>query len=126
MQVPVAAVLGDLRDTELDRMGRARTQVVSGPVEHYPCTRRLAVAVLSQPRRGRPLSGLIWHSRQAELAAANPVEVAILFGDPRFNSGRGSWPLLGPGATSLHEGPGRLLVDEIAEQLGAAVETEDD
>ncbi len=54
IQVPVAAVLGDLRDTELDRMGLARTQVVSGPAEHYPCTRRLAVAVLSQPRRGRP------------------------------------------------------------------------
>ena len=126
-QVPVAAALGDLRDAELERIGLARTQVVAGPAEHYPCTRRLAVAALSQPRRGRPLSGLIWHSRQAELAAADPVEVVVLFGGSTYSSpGRGSWPLFGPGATSLHEGPRRLLVDEIAEELSAFVETESD
>jgi RES domain len=126
LRVPAAAALGDLRDPELRRLELTRTQVVSSPAEHYPCTRRLSVAALRQPRRGRQLSGLIWHSRQAELADSEPVEVVVLFGEPRYASGRGSWPLFGPGATSLYDGPGRLLVDEIAETLGATIELDDD
>ncbi|MDH6194155.1 hypothetical protein M2272_000776 [Mycobacterium frederiksbergense] len=122
LRVPAAATLADLRDPELARLGLSRPQVVSSPAEHYPCTRRLATAALGQPRRGRLLHGLIWHSRQAELSDNDPVEIAVLFGGPRFPSGRGSWPLFGPGASSLYEGPGRLLVDEIAENLGAVIE----
>lgn len=123
MEIPVSATLGDLRDEQLDRLGLSRPQVVSSAAEHYPCTRRLAVNALTQRRSGQ-LSGLIWHSRQAELAATNPVEVVVLFGHPRFPSGRGSWRLVGPGTTTLYEGPGRLLVDEIAESLSALVESE--
>jgi hypothetical protein len=125
LRLPAAATLGDLRDPELDRLGLARTQVVSSPAEHYPCTRRLAGAALSQSRRGRALVGLIWHSRQAELADTNPVEVIVLFGAPRYPLGRGSWPLFGSGASSLYDGPGRLLVDEIAESLSAVIELDD-
>jgi len=126
IRLPSDVALGDLRDPQLDKLGLARTQVVSSPAEHYPCTRRLAAAALSQQRRGRPLAGLIWHSRQAELADTAPVEVVVLYGAPRHPSGRGSWPLFGPGASSLYDGPGRLLVDEIAESLGAVIELEAD
>src|SRR4051795_2305618 len=62
LRMPTAATLGDFRDPELARLGVTRAAVVSGPAEHYPCTRRLAVAALSQ-RRSRPLHGFIWHSR---------------------------------------------------------------
>jgi hypothetical protein len=125
LRVPIGATLGDLRDPELERHGLTRPQVVSGPAEHYPCTRRLACAALNQPRRGRAFAGLVWHSRQAELADTDPVEVVVLFGGPRYPSVRGSWPLFGPGASSLYNGPGRLLVDEIAETLGAVIELDD-
>lgn len=125
LRVPTDVALGDLRDPELMRLSLSRSQVVSSPAEHYPCTRRLAVAALHQPRRGRAFAGLIWHSRQAELAGTGPVEVVLLFGEPRYPAGRGSWPLFGPGASSLYDGPGRLLVDEIAEALNAVVELDD-
>ena len=126
LRVPVTATLADLRDPQLERLGLARPQVVSSPAEHYPCTRRLAGAALTRSSRGRDLAGLIWHSRQAEFAEADPVEVIVLFGEPRYASGRGSWPLFGPGASSLYDGPGRLLVDEIAETLGATIELDGD
>ena len=69
--VPIDATLGDLRDSALDNLGLKRNQVVSSPAEHYPCTRRLAIEALAQPHTP-PLQGLIWHSRQAELASAPP------------------------------------------------------
>jgi hypothetical protein len=119
---PEPMVLADLRDPELDRLGLSRPQVVAGPAEHYPCTRRLATAALT-PRRPRgPIQGLIWHSRQAELAGQDQAEVMVLYGEPRYSSRRGTWMLFGPGARSLYEGPGRLLVEEIAESLGAFIE----
>jgi hypothetical protein len=118
MLVPAVAALGDLRDPQLARMGVQRSQVVSSPAEHYPCTRRLAI----QASAAHTMQGLIWHSRQAELAGEAPAEVIVLFGEPRYRSGRGSWPLLSPGTSTLYEGPGRLLVDEIAEALEAVIE----
>lgn len=124
VRVLAIAALADLRDPELDRLHLERSAVVSSPAEHYPCTRRLAIAALRQPHGKRPLQGLIWHSRQAELAGETPVEVVVLFGEPRYPSGRGSWPLTGPGTSSLYDGPGRLLVEEIAEDLGAVIEPE--
>ena len=48
----------------------------------------------------------------------------VLYGGPRYSPTRGSWRLVGPGASSLFEGPGRLLVDEIAESLSAVIELE--
>jgi hypothetical protein len=125
VRTPALAALADLRDSELDRLGLHRSAVVTSPAEHYPCTRRLAIAALAQPRRGRPVQGLIWHSRQAELARADPVEVIVLFGGARYPSGRGSWALFGAGASSLYDGPGRLLIDEIAENLVATIELDE-
>jgi hypothetical protein len=120
LALPTAARLGDLRDPELARHGLHRNQVVNTSAEHYPCTRRLAIAARTQDGS---LQGLIWHSRQTELAGHAPTEVLILFGDA-FPSGRGSWPLTGPGIRNLYDGPGRLLIDQIAEDLDALVEPE--
>src|SRR5664279_3074310 len=118
LKLPSAARLGDLRDAELVRHRLSRDQVVSSPAEHYPCTRRLAVAARAQDGS---LQGLIWHSRHAELADHPATEVLVLFGDS-FPSGRGSWPLTG--IRNLSDGPGRLLIDQVAEDLDALVEPE--
>lgn len=121
VRVPAIAALGDLRDPELNRMGLARGEVVSSPAEHYPCTRRLAITAL-QRQREPVLQGFIWHSRQAELAGEAPAEVMVVFGGPRYPSGRGGWRLAAPGVSALYEGPGRLVVDEVAEQLRVVIE----
>jgi hypothetical protein len=121
VRVPIDATLGDLRDSPLDDLGVARNEVVSSPAEHYPCTRRLAIAALAQAH-SPPLQGLIWHSRQAELAGKPQQEVIVLFGE-RYPSKRGSWQRFPPGSQNLHEGPGRLLVERIAVELGAVIET---
>lgn len=121
VRVPVDATLGDLRDSQLEDLGLGRNQVVSSPAEHYPCTRRLAIAALEQSDTP-PLQGLIWHSRQAELAGKPPQEVIVLFGE-RYQSNRGGWQRFPPGSQNLYEGPGRLLVERIAVELGAVIET---
>ena len=53
------------------------------------------------------------------------MEVAVLFGEPRYSSQRGSWTLFGSGAFSLYDGPGRVLAEEVAESLEAVIERED-
>jgi hypothetical protein len=121
MVVPDDATLGDLRDPALQDLKLTRSQAVSSPAEHYPCTRKLAIAALGQAHTP-PLQGLIWHSRQAELAKAPPQEVIVLFGE-RFKSEPGSWKLKAPGLQNLYEGPGRVQVDEIATDLKATIET---
>jgi len=121
MVVPEDAVLGDLRDAALGKLSLTRGEVVTSPAEHYPCTRKLAIAALGQSHTP-PLQGLIWHSRQAELAKAPPQEVIVLFGE-RYKSKPGSWKLVAPGLQNLYEGPGRVRVDEIAEDLKATIET---
>ena len=121
MVVPDDATLGDLRDPALAKLGLTRSQVVSSPAEHYPCTRKLAIAAVGQSHTP-PLQGLIWHSRQAELAKAPPQEVIVLFGE-RYKSKPGSWKLVAPGLQNLYEGPGRVRVDQIATDLGAVIET---
>lgn len=120
----------DLRDARLDALGVSRGQLVSSPAEHYPCTRRLALAAHGEMLRGSAVDGILWHSRQAELAASvrgagltprlSAVEVMVVFSD-RVVSGRGTWPLHAPGLRRLFDGPGRLRVDEIAEDLGATI-----
>lgn len=121
LRTPAPAILGDLRDPELLRLGMRREEVVSSAAEHYPCTRRLAVTAHDQQPE---LQGLLWHSRQAELAQAEPTEVLVLFGD-RYPAGRGTWPVDKPGVRGLSDGPGRLLVDRLAEELGATVQPEE-
>jgi hypothetical protein len=121
MVIPDDATLGDLRDPALDKLGLTRGEVVSSPAEHYPCTRKLAIAALAQSH-APPLQGLIWHSRQAELAKAPAQEVIVLFGE-RYKTTPGSWKLVAPGLQNLYEGPGRVRVDEIATDLFATIET---
>ena len=124
VRAPAVARLADLRDPELARLGLApragRLQRRRALSMHTPTGRRRAGA----GTRRANVHGLIWHSRQAELADQDPVEVMVLYGGPRFSSPRGSWRLFGPGASSLFDGPGRLLVDEIAESLSAVIELE--
>jgi hypothetical protein len=124
IQVPAEATLGDLRDPQLEKLGLRCSQVVSGPAEHYPCTRRLAIEALAQ-QHDPPLQGLIWHSRQAELLDKPPKEVIVLFGGRRYRTRRGSWKRFGPGSQNLDEGPGRLRVDRIANELGALIEPDE-
>lgn len=83
---------------------------------------RLAIAALAQ-KHDPPLQGLIWHFRQAELIKKPTEEVIILFGE-RYPSKRGSWQRSGLGSQNLYEGPGRLLVEEIAEELRTLIETD--
>lgn len=123
IQAPQTMTLADLRDPQLNKLGLNRSQIVSSPAEHYPCTRRLAIEALAQPH-DPPLHGLIWHSRQAELAGKPSQEVIVLYGgDNRYPPKRGTWGRFGPGSQNLFEGPGRLLVDEIVEELRALIET---
>jgi hypothetical protein len=122
IQAPASATLGDLRDPQLDKLGLKRSQIVSSPAEHYPCTRRLAIAALAQSH-DPPLQGLIWYSRQAELGGKPADEVIVVFGNERYPSKRGTWQRFGPGSQNLYEGPGRLLVDQIADDLRAFIET---
>lgn len=122
LRVPETAVVGDLRDDELRRLGIAREQIASCSAEHYPCTRRLATQAMSTTHGGLDIQGLIWHSRQAELAGAPAAEVLVLFGS-RYDPRLGSWELVEPAIRSLYDGPGRLLVDDIADGLDAVVES---
>lgn len=64
----------------------------------------------------------MWHSRQAELHVAPPMLALVVFMD-RYAVGRGGWPRTGPGSQNLLEGPGRLLVDEVALTLDATIVT---
>lgn len=122
LRIPFSAVLIDLRDAALTRYGLARDQLVSTTAEHYPCTRRLGRTLLDT--HAPTVRGLIWHSRQTELADLPPAEVVVLFGGGRYPDGRGAWHRVGPGSRNLYEGPGRLLVDEVAELLDAVVQPE--
>ncbi len=113
--VPDDLDLVDLRDDELTRLAVRRDELVSSPAEHYPCTRRWA-----QRLHRSGTDGLIWHSRQAELAGSEPAEVLVVFCD-RFGPEHGRWRLAAPGIRTLYDGAGRDRVDEIALELGAEV-----
>ena len=98
--LPTPPVVVDLRDDALELLGLHRGQLVSGPAEHYPCTRRIA----RQLHRQHPnAEGLVWHSRQAELGGHGQVETLVLFGD-RYGVERGSWSRIGSGRTSAASG----------------------
>lgn len=122
LRTPRSLRLLDLRDEALTALGLRRDQLVATTRAHYPCTREWA-AVLHGVRIGRSRpEGLIWHSRQAELHAGEPVpqEVFMLFGD-RAPHEPGDYDLDGLGVRSLVEGPGLLMVERLAEDLDALV-----
>ena len=117
----------DLRDPQLDRLGLRRDQLVSTHVEHHPCTRQWAGWLHGRRPGGVSPDGIVWHSRQAELADATVTldaddsEVFVLFGD-RATFGRGKFTRQFPGVQPLADGPGRLRVDEFAEAFDALVD----
>jgi hypothetical protein len=121
LSTPRRLVLLDLRDAELARLGVRRDQLVSTDAAHYPCTREWAQWLHALAPGGTRADGIVWHSRKAELVPHSPPREAVLvFGD-RLPASRGDFALVGPGVRNLVEGPGRLLVDQIAEDLGALV-----
>jgi len=120
MRPPRLLRLLDLRDAALARIGLARHQLVTTTAAHYPCTRAWSVWLHRRRPGGIEPDGLAWHSRQAELAGRDAREAFLLFGD-RAPAAPGAYQLVGPGVRNLVEGPGRVLVEEIAEQLDAVV-----
>lgn len=118
---PRELLLADLRDEQLQALGLDRTNIASSSSEHYPCTRQVARAIHAEGR----LDGIIWHSRQAELAQHARSEVVVVFAD-RVPADRGQWSLLPARDAngSLLEGAGRLLLDQLAESLGVTIVAE--
>lgn len=111
--------VADLRDEQLGVLRLERTAVSSNLSQHYPCTRTIAKAVHASTQ---DLSGILWHSRQAELSRQPQEEVLVLF-EERTAGGRKSFEL-NPGRKSigaLYEGAGRVTLDELLEELGVNV-----
>lgn len=110
----------DLRDERLQHLGLIRDNIASSHPEHYPCTRRVAQAIHAmRGDGGQQPAGVVWHSRQAELAGRNGVNSMVLFAD-RVPHDRGSWKLLvhQHASGALLEGSARLTLDTLAESLG--------
>ena len=130
LTVPASLPLIDLTDEGLDRVGLTRAQLVATTPEHYACTRQWAVAL--HGRRIGPVTpvGLLWQSRIAGLAGADsPLlgdllpassRVWVLFGD-QVPPDPSVWQPGDPHYADLTTGDGRLLVEQIAEQLGAVI-----
>lgn len=116
---PAPLLLTDLRDPELRRLGLSRRNLAASSAEHYACTRRVAKAIHASPHRP---AGIIWHSRQAELNSLPPAEVIVVFAD-RVPMDRTAWKLAArrTAAGTLLEGAGRLLLDQLAEELAVTV-----
>ena len=119
LQTAETITVADLRDWELKKLDVARSAVASSDQEHYPCTRTIAKAVHASPQN---LGGIVWHSRQAELATSPAAEALVLFAD-RLVSGRDALTL-SPALTAagaIGEGVGRVELDELLEDLGVTV-----
>lgn len=120
--------LVDLRDGALEHLGLERSQIVATTAAHYPCTREWVDVLLGRRIGGIAPLGLLWNSRVAELAGddspllddllrGSTSEVCVLYEDKGIrlsDAGGGFRDLVGPTQ-------GRLLVDQIAEQLDATV-----
>lgn len=128
--VPERLALVDLSDDGLSRAGLTRGQLVTTTPQHYACTREWAVALHGRSFGGYRAAGLSWRSRVAELAEADSVlfrdllrltgAVWVLFGD-RVTTVPGDWRPGDPHYADLSAGEGRLLAEQIAEQLGAVI-----
>lgn len=121
--------LVDLRDTALQQLGIDRSQLVATTAAHYPCTRQWAEHFLTPHPDGAVPLGLLWNSRVAELAGtespllgdllhSTTAEVCVLYDD---HSGTMLSDAGGGFADLVGRTQGRLLVDQIAEQLDAVV-----
>lgn len=88
--------LFDLDDTELDRLGIDRADLVATDPLHYSCTRAWAATRVGRQVGQHETHGLIWRSRQTELHASalahrpalaelvdeHPADVAVLWSPP--------------------------------------------
>jgi hypothetical protein len=121
LSAPRSLRLLDLRDPALALMGLRRSEIITASAAHYACTREWALWLHGRRPGGHSPDGLIWHSRQAELVGARPPAESFVLWADRAPSRPGAYRLVGPGVRNLVEGPGRVLVEEIAETLGALV-----
>lgn len=130
LTTPQPLPLVDLTDAGLARVGLTRDQLVATTPAHYACTRVWA-AHLHRRRIGSVTPvGLLWQSRIAELATGDSLlladllprtdEVFVLFGD-RVPTVADAWLPGDPHYDDLAAGEGRLLAEQIAEQLGAVI-----
>jgi len=130
LNTPTPLRLVDLSNDALVRVGLTRAQLVATTPEHYACTREWAVALHGRRIGGIAAAGLLWQSRIAELAQADSLllgdllsvasEVFVLFGD-RVAADPAAWHPGDPRYDDLTTGDGRLLAEQIAEQIGAVI-----
>jgi hypothetical protein len=130
ISVPKRIAMVDLTDPGLARMGLDRGQLVATSPQHYACTRAWADALHRRRYGGHLAAGLVWRSRVAELAEADSMlstdllrvaaEVYVFFGD-RITPDPNDWLPGDPRYDDLSVGSGRLLAEQIAEQLGAVI-----
>jgi RES domain len=130
LTAPTSLPLIDLTDEGLARVGLTRSQLVSTTPEHYGCTREWAVRLHRHRFGSITPVGLMWQSRIVELARADSLLlgdllafaslVFMVFGD-RSTTDPTAWRPGPPHYDDLSTGDGRLLAEQIAEQLGAVI-----
>ena len=122
--------LFDLRDSELERLGIGREQLVATLPVHYACTRAWASSLVGRSVGGHQAHGLVWHSRQAELRARaiehrpalarllseHPTEGAVVWSPPA--PGRLLESVPGEGLGPLHDGEGWRFIEDLLGLLG--------
>ncbi len=130
LTVPATLALIDLGNDGLANVGLTGSQLIATTPEHYACTRQWAATL--HGRRIGPVvpSGILWQSRIAELAAGDSLlmgdllkvadPVCLLFGD-RVTTRPADWRPGDPHYEDLSSGDGRLLAEQIAEQLQAVI-----
>ena len=123
----------DLMDHRLDRGRIRREELISSPSEHYACTRRWADPLPGAIIDGKPTTGMIWHSRQVEIAATHanaPMQILLTTVDQAAltaviydTADTGSdWFTTSIEYADLGADDGLALVTELATQLGLYVE----
>jgi len=130
LTTPVPLPLIDLGDQALGRVGLTRADLVATTAQHYACTRRWAVSLYRRRIGPAVPVGLLWRSRVAELAGGDSLllgdllalagDVCVLFGD-RGSTNPADWQPGDPHYDDLSRGDGRLLAEQIAEQLRAVI-----
>lgn len=131
LSVPARLTVVDLRDDALRRLGVDRQQLITTSRAHYPCTRAWAAALHGRRVGSAEPVGLLWNSRVAELARQDSIlfadllsaptsEVFVLFGDGVPTEPM-QWHPGEPHYDDLTTGDGRVLAEQIAEQLDAVI-----
>ena len=123
----------DLRNHRIEESKLTRLQLVACPSEHYACTRRWASRRLQSTLAEESTTGIVWHSRQIEIAATHasaPLRI-LLTTVPQASLTAVVYDSAGMGEDSFVEmtgfedlgsGEGLALVTELCVQLGLHVE----